>query len=269
MKPRALIAEDEPLLAQSLKDALGLAWPELQVIALAPNGIEALRLAEAERPDVAFLDIRMPGLTGLEVAAELADRLNEGEPVPRIVFVTAYDEYALKAFELAAVDYLLKPVGAERLAKAVERLKAQLAAPKEDLAELVSKLHKVMSAGPANAGAGLGASSGDGPLKIIRAAVGNTVRMIPVEEVCYFQAADKYTSVVTRDAEVLIRTPLKELLAQLPQDSFRQIHRGTVVNLAEIAAAVRDDAGRYTLRLKQRKETLPVSRVYAEQFRQM
>ena len=267
MKPRALIAEDEPLLAQGLKSALALAWPELQVIALAPNGIEALRLAETERPDVAFLDIRMPGLTGLEVAAELADRLNEGEPVPRIVFVTAYDEYALKAFELAAVDYLQKPVSAERLAKAVERLKAQLAAPKEDLAQLVSKLQKVMAAGLGNAGTG--AVSGAATLKIIRAAVGNTVRMIPMEEVCYFQAADKYTSVVTRDAEVLIRTPLKELLAQLPQDRFRQIHRGIVVNLAEVAAAMRDDAGRLSLRLKQRKETLSVSRVFADLFRQM
>ncbi|MFA5911950.1 MAG: LytTR family DNA-binding domain-containing protein [Burkholderiales bacterium] len=265
MKPRALIAEDEPLLAQGLKDALALAWPELQVIALAPNGIEALRLAAAERPDVAFLDIRMPGLSGLEVAAELADRLNEGEPVPRIVFVTAYDEYALKAFELAAVDYLLKPVSAERLAKAVARLKTQLAAPREDLAQLVSKLQLVMAA----ADSGGPAASGVAALKIIRAAVGNTVRMIPVEEVCYFQASDKYTSVVTRDAEALIRTPLKELLAQLPQDKFRQIHRGVVVNINEVAAAVRDDAGRLSLRLRQRKEILPVSRVYAEQFRQM
>ena len=265
MKPRALIAEDEPLLAQGLKDALALAWPELQVIALAPNGIEALRLAAAERPDVAFLDIRMPGLSGLEVAAELADRLNEGEPVPRIVFVTAYDEYALKAFELAAVDYLLKPVSAERLAKAVARLKTQLAAPREDLAQLVSKLQLVMAA----ADSGGPAASGVAALKIIRASVGNTVRMIPVEEVCYFRASDKYTSVVTRDAEALIRTPLKELLAQLPQDKFRQIHRGVVVNISEVAAAVRDDAGRLSLRLRQRKEILPVSRVYAEQFRQM
>ena len=265
MNPRALIAEDEPLLAEGLKKALALAWPELRVIALAPNGIEALRLAEAERPEVAFLDIRMPGLTGLEVAAELADRLNEGEAVPRIVFVTAYDEYALKAFDLAAVDYLLKPVGAERLAKAVERLKAQLAAPKEDLAQLVAKLQRLMAAGAANPGV----APGEGPLKFIRAAVGNAVRMIPVEEVCYFQSADKYTSVVTRDAELLIRTPLKELLAQLPRDRFRQIHRGTVVNLAEVAAAVRDDTGRLSLRLKRRKETLPVSRVFAELFRQM
>jgi DNA-binding LytR/AlgR family response regulator len=273
MNPRALIAEDEPLLAQALKNALALAWPELQVIALAPNGIEALRRIESDRPDVVFLDIRMPGLTGLEVAAELADRLNEGEPLPRIVFVTAYDEYALKAFDLAAVDYLLKPVGTERLAKAVERLKAQLAAPQEDLAALVAKLQQVIGAAPASAGAisaaGSGAGSGAGSLNIIRAAVGNTVRMIPVEEVCYFQAADKYTSVVTRDAEILIRTPLKELLAQLPPERFRQIHRGTLVNMAEVAAAVRDDTGRFSLRLKQRKETLSVSRVFAEQFRQM
>ncbi len=265
MKARALIAEDEPLLAQSLKSALALAWPELQVIALAGNGIEALRLAEAERPDVVFLDIRMPGLSGLEVAAELADRLNDGEAVPRIVFVTAYDEYALKAFDLAAVDYLLKPVSSERLGKAVERLQAQLAAPKEDLAQLVSKLQQVIAAGPANGGV----VAAEATLKIIRAAVGNAVRMIPVEEVCYFQAADKYTSVVTREAEALIRTPLKELLAQLPQDRFRQVHRGTVVNLAEVAAAVRDETGRVSLRLKQRKETLAVSRVFAEQFRQM
>ena len=263
MNARALIAEDEPLLAQGLKNALGLAWPELQVLALAPNGVEALRLIQAERPDVVFLDILMPGLTGLEVAAELADRLGDGEPVPRIVFVTAYDAYAVKAFELAAVDYLLKPVSAERLAAAVARLKAHLAAPREDIAQLVSKLQKVIGPGTAPVAAP------EATLKIIRAAVGNTVRMIPVEEVCYFQAADKYTNVITRDAEVLIRTALKELLAQLPQDRFRQIHRGTVVNLAEVAAAVRDDSGRYSLRLKQRKETLAVSRVFADQFRQM
>lgn len=265
MHPRALIAEDEPLLAQGLKNALAHAWPELEVIALAPNGVEALRLIEAERPQVAFLDILMPGLTGLEVAAELADRSNEGAALPRIVFVTAYDEYALKAFDLAAVDYLLKPVSAERLARAVARLKAQLAAPQEDLAQLVAKLQQVIGA----AGASAAAAPAEGALRTIRAAVGNTVRMIPVEEVCYFQAADGYTSVVTRDAEVLIRTPLKDLLAQLPQERFRQIHRGTVVNLAEVAAAVRDDSGRYALRLKQRKETLPVSRVFADQFRQM
>ena len=266
MNPRALIAEDEPLVAEGLKAALAAAWPELQVVALAPNGVEALRFAEAEHPDVVFLDVRMPGLTGLEVAAELADRLRDGESVPLFVFVTAYDEYALKAFDLAAFDYLLKPVNQERLKQTVERLRARLAAPREDLAHLVAKIRKAV--GVASAGTGSAAAGGE-TLKIIRAGVGNTVRMVALEEVCYFQAGDKYTTVVTREAELLIRTSLRDLLAQLPQDRFRQIHRSTVVNLDAVAEAVRDDAGRYSLRLKQRKETLPVSRVYAELFRQM
>jgi DNA-binding LytR/AlgR family response regulator len=260
MKPRALIAEDEPLLAAGLKAALASAWPELDVIAIAPNGAEALRLIEAEKPDVAFLDIRMPGLTGLEVAAELADRLEENATVPLLVFVTAYDEFAVKAFELAAVDYLLKPVSPERLAKTVERLKESLAAPPGggDLATLVQKLQKVV---------GDAAPSVGERLKIIRAAVGNTVRMVPVDEVCYFQAADKYTTVVTRESELLIRMPLKDLIGQLPPERFRQIHRGTIVNLAEVASATRDEAGRLSVRLKHRKESLPVSRVFAELFR--
>lgn len=263
MKVRALIAEDEPLLAAALKAALAVEWPALEVVAIAPNGTEALRLIESERPDVAFLDVRMPGLTGLEVAAELADRLEEGAAVPRLVFVTAYDEFALKAFDLAAVDYLLKPVSPERLAKTVERLKASLAArvtapAADDLAQLVSKLQSVIGATQVPGGESL---------RIIRAAVGNTVRMVPVEEVCYFQSADKYTSVVTRESELLIRTPLKELLGQLPPDRFRQIHRGTIVNLAEVAAATRDESGRLSVRLKHRKESLPVSRVFADLFR--
>ncbi len=263
MTPRAVIAEDEPLLAGSLRTALAFAWPELQVAGVAPNGIEALRMIEAERPDLAFLDIRMPGLTGLEVAAELADRMQAGAQPPLLVFITAYDEFALRAFELAAVDYLLKPVDAERLGRTVRRLQEMLSAGSragaEDFAQLVARLHQAIGAGSAGAG-GV-------PLKIIRAAVGNAVRMIPVEDVCYFQAADKYTSVVTRDAELLIRTPLKDLITQLPPERFRQVHRGTIVNLAEVAAAIRDDAGRISLRLKNRKETLQVSRVFSDQFR--
>jgi DNA-binding LytR/AlgR family response regulator len=159
------------------------------------------------------------------------------------------------------VDYLLKPFSAERLAKTVERLKAALAAaaPEEgELAQLVRMLQKVGGAVPPAAGE---------PLKIVRAAVGNTVRMVPVEEVCYFQAADKYTSVVTRDAELLIRTPLKDLLGQLPPDRFRQIHRGTIVNMSEVATATRDENGKLSVRLKQRKESLPVSRLFADLFR--
>ncbi len=261
MNPRALIAEDEPLLAASLKSALATAWPALEVIGIAANGPEALRLIESQRPEVAFLDIRMPGLTGLEVAAELADRLDEGSPVPRLVFVTAYDEFALKAFELAAIDYLLKPVSPERLAVTVERLKASLLpAPSNeaDLSALVRKLQQVMTTSQ---------PQGVEPLRIIRASVGSTVRMVPVDEVCYFQAADKYTSVVTRDAELLIRTPLKELLSQLPADRFRQIHRGTIVNLNEVGTAIRDETGRLSVHMKHRKESLPVSRVFAELFR--
>ena len=258
---RALIAEDEPLLAQSLKAALALAWPELAVIALAANGIEALALVESEKPDIVFLDIRMPGLTGLEVATELADRLEAGTRVPCIVFVTAYDEFALKAFDLAAIDYLLKPLNPARLAQTVTRLKAQLAAPAEDVAGLAARIGQLLVAAPP--------PTPGTTLSVIRAAVGNTVRMVHVDVVCYFQATDKYTSVVTADAELLIRTPLKDLLSQLPSEKFRQVHRGTIVNLAAIEAAVRDESGRITLKLKDRRESLAVSRVFAEQFRQM
>jgi len=260
MKPSALIAEDEPLLARSLESALADAWPELEVVAAA-NGLEALAAAERSPPDIAFLDIRMPGLNGLELAAELADRL--GERVPAIVFVTAHDEYALKAFDHAAVDYVLKPVQAARLARTVERLRERLAARRSGghLSALVAQLRELIAADAPK-------RSGE-PLRYLRAGVGNAVRMIPVGEVCYFQAADKYTSVVTRAGEALIRTSLRELLAQLPPERFKQIHRGTVVNLDEIAAAVRDEAGRISITLKGRKEKLAVSRVFAYLFKQM
>ena len=251
MTPRAVIAEDEPLLAEQLKTLLGRAWPELSVVATAGSGPAALEAIEREKPEVAFLDIRMPGMTGLEVAEEVADRL--GESAPAIVFVTAYDEFALKAFELAAADYLLKPVTEERLARCIERLRQR---PKADL---VLQLKKILQ----------GEKASGEPLKILRAGIGDTVKMIPIEEVCYFQASDKYTGVVTREGEALIRLPLKELLPQLDPERFAQIHRGTIVNLREVAAAVRDDAGRISLKLKNRKETLQVSRLYADQFRQM
>lgn len=260
MNPRALIAEDEPLLAQSLVAALRTAWPELGIAAVASNGIEALDRIVALSPEVAFLDIRMPGLTGLEVASELADRAADGAHVPRIVFVTAFDEFALQAFDLAAVDYLLKPLDPQRLARTVERLKAQLTAPAEDVAHLAARLAQVLAVPMAGAAP---------PLTMIRAGSGHTVRMIPVDDVVYFQATDKYVSVVTADTELLIRLSLKELLAQLPPTRFRQVHRGTIVNLAEVESARRDDTGRLSLRLRRRPESLPVSRVFAEQFRPM
>jgi DNA-binding LytR/AlgR family response regulator len=249
---KAIIADDEPLLSLSLKTALAEVWPELEIVAVVPNGLEAVQAAERLKPDVAFLDIQMPGMTGLEAAAEIVERM--AEPAPAIVFVTAYDEFATKAFELAAADYVLKPVSVERLAKTVARLKARTgAAP-----DLAAQLRQLLAAPPAAE-----------ILREIRAGSGNTVKMIPLEDVCYFQASDKYTGVVTPEGESLIRTPLKELLAQLPPHRFQQIHRGTIVNLAEVAAATRDDAGRMTLRLRRRKETLPVSRVFAELFHAM
>jgi len=260
MNPRAVIAEDEPLLAQSLAAGLRAAWPELGIAAFAANGVEALERIEALAPDVVFLDIRMPGLSGLEVAAEMADRMAAGARAPALVFVTAHDEFALKAFDLAAIDYLLKPVDPARLAQSVARLKAQLAAPAPGIDALVARLGHVLNAAPAPQ---------QEQLTLIRAAAGNDVRLVPVAEVCYFQATDKYVSVITDDAELLIRTPLKELLAQLPPTRFRQIHRGTIVNLDQVKSAVRDENGRVSLRLRGRNETLAVSRVFAEQFRPM
>lgn len=248
---KAIIADDEPLLALSLKTALAEAWPELEVAAVLPNGIEAVQAAERLAPEVAFLDIQMPGMTGLEAAEEIVERM--GDASPAIVFVTAYDAYALKAFEIAAADYVLKPVSAERLAQTVARLRARRTEP-----DVAAQLRKLLAAPPAAQ-----------PLTHVRAGAGNTVKMIPLEEVCYFQSSDKYTSVVTPEGETLLRMPLKELVGQLPAGRFQQIHRGTVVNLADVSAAVRDETGRVTLRLRRRKEALPVSRIYSDLFKAM
>jgi DNA-binding LytR/AlgR family response regulator len=248
---KALIADDEPLLAASLKAALAQTWPDLEIAAVVQNGLEAVQAAEELKPEFAFLDIQMPGMTGLEAAAELADRMGDGAPA--IVFVTAYDEFATKAFELAAADYVLKPVSQQRLATTVARLKAK----QRGLEELARQLRALGTLTPKSE-----------TLKQVLAGAGNAVKLIPIEEVCYFQAADKYTTVVTAAGEDLIRTPLKDLAAQLP-GGFQQVHRGTIVNLKEVATAVRDETGRISLRLRSRKETLPVSRVYAELFRAM
>jgi DNA-binding LytR/AlgR family response regulator len=248
---KAIIADDEPLLALSLRTALAEAWPELEIAAVLPNGLEAAQAAERLRPEVAFLDIQMPGMTGLEAAEEILERM--GDAAPAIVFVTAYDQYALKAFDVAAVDYVLKPVTVERLAQTAARLKGRRTEP-----DLAAQLRRLLAA-PAPAQ----------PLTHVRAGNGNTVKLIPLEDVCYFQSSDKYTSVVTADGEALLRMPLKELVGQLPQGRFQQIHRGTVVNLAEISAAVRDETGRIALQLRRRKETLPVSRIYSDLFKAM
>ena len=257
--PRAIIADDEPNLARYLRERLAALWPELEIAGVAGNGPEAKALIAAEEPDIAFLDIRMPGISGLDVARDL-----EGV---HVVFVTAFDQYAVEAFERAAVDYLLKPVTDERLAATVERLKERLAAaPAATMAPEIAQALALLRAHLPQAMAG--APQGE-RLAWIRAAVGSQVRLIAVEDVCYFEANDKYTSVFTDDGEALIRTPLRELLAQLDPDRFWQIHRGTIVNLAHVAAIARDLAGRVKVKLKGRPEALAVSRAYAHRFRQM
>ena len=258
MTIRALIAEDEPILAATLQHSLGRLWPELEVAGIAPNGIDAVAKALELRPQVLFLDIKMPGKTGLEAAEDLAEQWPEGEPFPLVVFVTAYDEYAVAAIEGDAADYVLKPVSDERLAKTVARLQQRLASRGPGMDELLAQLRAMMpGTQPAQR------------LTIIRAAVGNQVRMIPVAEVVYFEAVDKYVNVVTRDGEALIRVSLKELLPQLDPDVFWQVHRGTIVNSHCVASSTRDEAGKLTLSLRTRPEKLRVGPLYASLFRQM
>jgi DNA-binding LytR/AlgR family response regulator len=256
--PRALIADDEPHLAVYLRERLAALWPELDIVGVAGDGPEALRLIEEHDPDVLFLDIRMPGLTGLEVAQRAAAGVH-------VVFVTAYDQYAAVAFEREAVDYLLKPVSDERLRETVRRLRARVgtAAPPAGLAAALETLGRLLPA------LGAAAPAAAQRLAWIRAAIGNQVRLIAIEEVCYFQANDKYTSVFTREGEALIRTSLKELGEQLDPAHFWQIHRSTIVNLAHVASSTRDLSGRIQIRLKARPETLAVSRAFAHRFRQM
>ena len=246
--PTALIAEDEPILMAQLKARLADAWPELVIVAEAENGEEAVMLAQEERPDVAFLDIRMPLLDGMSVAKAIAGG-------PHIVFVTAYDEYAVAAFEEGAVDYLLKPVAADRIAKVVARLKARLGTPPVDLDSLLARL-----------------SARETPaatLRGIRASLGATMKVIPVDDVLYFQSEDKYTKVATADGDALIRKPIKELWDELDREQFWQVHRGTIVNLRAIAKVERDWRDQPVLTLRERGETLTVSRTFAHRFKAM
>lgn len=264
--PTALIAEDEPLLAAALRAELALAWPELQVIATVGDGASAVAQALALRPDVLFLDIQMPGQSGLEAAAELAEEWPAEQLMPALVFVTAFDAYAVQAFDAQAVDYLLKPVTAERLARAVQRvqqrLSEQLAAPQQ-LDQTLAQLRALLaSPGPHHA-------APSERLTVIQASVGNSIRLLPVSEVLVFEAADKYLRVLTADQELLIRTALRDLLVQLDPADFWQIHRGTVVRATAIDSANRDDAGKLFLRLHGRSENWPVSRLYAARFRAM
>jgi DNA-binding LytR/AlgR family response regulator len=250
-----IIAEDEALLRDELVAQLRKTWPELEIVAVCEDGGSALEEISERRPDVAFLDIRMPGLTGLEVAKAAAD----ASPQTHVVFVTAYNQYAIDAFERGAVDYLLKPVAADRLAATVKRLKGKR--PETDPASLGAIIEQLRAVLPA--------SSKSPPLTWITANVGRETRLIAVEDVAYFQADNKYTVVMTAEGEALIRKPIRELLDVLDPGTFKQIHRSTIVNMKAVAGVARDEAGRGTLRLKNRAETLPVSLTYMPLFRNM
>jgi DNA-binding LytR/AlgR family response regulator len=250
MTATALIAEDEPLMRERLREKLAELWPECTVVGEAADGDEALALFDAHAPDVAFLDVRMPGRSGLDVATLIGGDCH-------VVFITAYDQYAINAFATGAADYLLKPVETERLAQTVERVKKKLAAPPADLSALVAELKRNAGAAPAPR------------LRWIKAAVGKQVKLIAVSDVVFFQSDTKYTRVVLPQSEALIRTPLKDLLTELDPDQFWQVHRGTIVNLEAVAGILREDAERQFVLLRNRTERLPISRQFVHRFKQM
>ncbi|MEZ5631780.1 MAG: LytTR family DNA-binding domain-containing protein [Burkholderiaceae bacterium] len=285
--PTALIAEDEPLLAAALKAELARAWPELQIAATVGDGASAVRQALALQPDVLFFDIRMPGLSGLDAAAELADAWDSAaRPFPALVFVTAYDQYAVQAFEAQAVDYLLKPVQPARLQKSVEKLRvalaqrAQAAIDKEasgaagidGMEQTAAQLRQLMAA-LQQAAPGAAGGAATPPLRQLQVSPagssGSVIRMLPLAEVLFLQAADKYVRVVTASGEHLLRTPLKDLLPQLDPAEFWQIHRSTVVRADAIEQVERDEAGKLHLSLRGSAERLAVSRLYAHLFKAM
>lgn len=257
---KAVLADDEPLLVAHLKSRLAALWPQLDIVGVAANGLEALEMIESLRPGVAFLDIRMPGMSGLEVVQTVSSEARRG---CRIVFVTAFDEFAVQAFEREAVDYLLKPISDDRLTATIERLRrlpragSQATAQEGEQADdLLVRLQSLMPKAVEH-------------LRWVRASVGNDVRLLAVDEVCYFQSTDKYTAVFTPDAELLIRTSIKELIEQLDPEQFWQVHRGTLVNVRQIVSARQDTFGRVSLKLRDRAESVAVSRGHVHLFKQM
>ena len=269
--PTAMIAEDESLLAQALQAELAALWPALHIVATVGDGASALTQALAHQPDVLFFDIRMPGMSGIDAAAALADAwVTEGpaaKPFPALVFVTAYDQYAVAAFEAQAIDYLLKPVQTDRLQKTVTKLQATLSNRTQSAINFeatMGQLRALLSGSPA---------ATSPPLSLIQASVtsaqGSSIQMVPMDEVVYFEAADKYVRVLTAAREYLIRTPLKELLGQLDPQVFWQIHRGTVVRALAITSVTRDEAGKTSLSLRGIPGRLSVSRLYSHLFKAM
>ena len=252
---RAVIADDERLMREQLRSRLQELWPELEIVGEAKNGAEAVEMVSAQRPQVVFLDIRMPAKTGIEAAREIAALPGR---VPEIVFVTAYDEYAIDAFKQGVIDYVLKPAERERLAVTVERLKQRLAAPSDSADALQQALARLAEKLEPQA-----------RLRWIQASIGAEIRMIPVDEVLFFVSDEKYTRVQTASQEALIRKPIKELMAELDPAQFWQIHRSTLINARAIAGITRDERGRQLVSIKGRPEKLEVSRSYAHLFKGM
>jgi DNA-binding LytR/AlgR family response regulator len=248
-RPVAIVAEDEPLLREELTEFLRKLWPELVIAGETDDGVEALRLMQIHQPDILFLDIQIPGLSGLDVARQAAGRSH-------VVFVTAFDQYAIAAFEEGAVDYVLKPVSMARLATAVQRLKERLGSKPADLSEMLEDIARQKGEAKSY-------------MRWINASVGNTIKLITVEEICYFRADTKYTRVVTAGSESLIRKSIKELVERLDPDIFWQIHRSTLVNVNAISGVSRDLRGHLQVKLKSRAEALPVSEGFTHLFRQM
>lgn len=247
--PTAVLAEDEPLLADELADMLQALWPQLRIVARVGDGVAALNAIEAHQPDVAFLDIRMPLLTGIEVARQIAGRCH-------VAFITSYDEHAVEAFEAGAMDYILKPPTPARLATTIKRIKTRLQEPPADLRRALRDLVERAPDTPRY-------------LQWINASRGAAVRLITVEEILYFKSDHKYTLVVTADTEALIKKTIKELASELDPTMFWQVHRSNIVNVHAIDSVIRDDRGNFALRLKRRPEKLQVSEAYHHLFRQM
>ncbi len=248
-RPTAILAEDELPQRQELRALLGELWPDLDVVAECADGLAALQALEEHQPDVAFLDIRMPGVSGLEVARAAGPRC-------QVIFITAYEEYALRAFDEGAVDYLQKPVARERLMRAIERTRGRLGSRAPDMAALLDLVRSQLA--PANPG-----------IKWITASVGHAVKMFPIDEVLFFQAQDKYTRVVTAESEGHIRTPLKELLPSLDSETFWQVHRSVIVRVGAIQAVEKLEDGKLHLKVRGHTEVLPVSSAFSHRFRGM
>ncbi len=251
--PTAIIADDERLMRDQLKSRLQQVWPELNILGEAKNGEEAVQLVDSLQPDLAFLDIRMPAKTGLEAAREIGTKTH-------IVFITAYDQYAVEAFDQGAVDYVLKPADPERLSKTVERLKARLTTATEpnDMSNMLAQLAKQLGIAPK-----------PNYLQWIQASIGQELRLIPVEDILFFQSDEKYTRVQTANYEALIRKPVRDLAEELDPNLFWQIHRSTLVNSKAISGVVRDMRGRHLVQIKGLTEKLEVSRSFVHLFKQM